>query len=306
MVRVLLYAEKPSQLSELAGFAEKHGLEAYALVFGNAEDVEKHSFEVFKRVYLANVEQPSPDQITEVLAKLYDELQPSIVAAIAAKNNTDVGARLAAQKKMPMFTEATLVELTEDRITVKRQVLGGRAVAKISSRLPVVVTIPAGVYSYTGKTGAEIVEVKAPEPKVKVTAVEPKKREAVNIETAEVVVGVGRGFRKKEDLAIAEELAQLLGGVVGGSRPIAADYGWLAEDRWIGISGKKIRPKLYIAIGISGAPQHMAATLDSKIIVAINKDKNAPIFQYADYGVVADLYKFLPIMIKKLREKLGS
>ncbi len=135
---------------------------------------------------------------------------------------------------------------------------------------------------------------------------EEKAREAVNIEEAEIVVGVGRGFKKKEDLKLAEELAELLGGVVGCTRPIAADYGWLSEDRWIGISGKKIKPKLYLAIGISGAPQHMSAVMDSKVIVAINKDKAAPIFQYADYGVVADLYKFVPILIKKIRERLGK
>ncbi|BES80587.1 electron transfer flavoprotein subunit alpha/FixB family protein [Pyrodictium abyssi] len=306
MMRALLYAEKPSQLPELAGFAEKHGLEAYVLVFGSPDEVKKNSFKAFKRVYVAAAEKPTPDQLAETLVKLYDELRPSLVAAVAAKNNVDAGARLAAWKKIPMFTEATVVELAEDKITVKRQVLGGRAIARISSQLPAIVAIPAGVYSYSGDTGAETVEIEAPEPRIKVTAVEPKKHEAVNIEAAEVVVGVGRGFRKKEDLAMAEELAQILGGVVGGSRPVVADYGWLSEDRWIGISGKKIKPKLYIAIGISGASQHMAATLDSKIIVAINKDKNAPIFQYADYGVVADLYKFLPILIKKLREKLGK
>jgi len=84
--------------------------------------------------------------------------------------------------------------------------------------------------------------------------------------------------------------------------PIAADYGWLPEDRWIGISAKKIRPKLYVALGISGAPQHMAGAMDSKLIVAVNKDKNAPIFQYADYGVIGDLYQVVPALIRRLEE----
>ena len=119
------------------------------------------------------------------------------------------------------------------------------------------------------------------------------------------MVGVGRGFKAKEDLDMAFELAKVLGGEVGCSRPIAADYHWLDEDRWIGISGKKIRGKLYIAIGISGAPQHIMAANDVKVIVAINKDKNAPIFEYADYGVVADLYQFLPVFLERLKTRLG-
>ena len=102
---------------------------------------------------------------------------------------------------------------------------------------------------------------------------------------------------------MAEELAEVLNGAVGASRPIVADYGWLPEDAWIGISGKKIRPKLYLAIGISGAPQHITAAMDSKLIIAINNDKNAPIFQYSDYGIVGDLYKILPILIGRLKEK---
>jgi len=100
-------------------------------------------------------------------------------------------------------------------------------------------------------------------------------------------------------------LAEALGGEVGCSRPIAADYKWLDEDRWIGISGKKLRGRLYIAVGISGAPQHIMAANDVKVIVAINKDKNAPIFEYADYGIVGDLYQILPILTRRVRELRG-
>jgi electron transfer flavoprotein alpha subunit len=97
-------------------------------------------------------------------------------------------------------------------------------------------------------------------------------------------------------------LAKALGGQVGCSRPIAADLKWLSEDHWVGLSGHKVRPKLYLAIGISGQPQHIAGILDSRIIAAINSDPSAPIFQYADYGVVEDLYKIVPILIKKVSE----
>ena len=98
----------------------------------------------------------------------------------------------------------------------------------------------------------------------------------------------------------------MLGAQIGCSRPIAADLKWLSEDHWVGLSGKKVAPKLYLAIGISGAPQHLAGITDAKIVVAVNNDKSAPIFKNADYGVVADLYEFIPVLIKKLKEKLSK
>ena len=309
MVRVLVYASSPAQLRGLAGLASSLGAaEAYAVTPGAPGEVEANAYSVFTRVYRVEAERLTPGQLAELLEGLYAEHQPDLVAGAAVKDCVDAGSRLAARHTLPMFTEAAGVELADGGLRVRRQVLGGRAVAVLESGLPAVVAVKPQLWEEKapGEKGAEVVPLKPPAPVVEEEAWEPKRREAVDIESADVVVGVGRGFRRREDLAMAEELARLLGGVVGASRPIVADYGWLSEDRWIGISGKKIRPKLYIAIGISGAPQHMAAAMDSKIIVAVNKDKNAPIFQYADYGVVADLYQFLPVLVKKLREKLGA
>ncbi len=308
-MRVLVYAENGSQLRGLAGLLSTLGLSAEAtLVAGPRSSVVENAYKVLGRLHHVEAERLTAGQLAEALRGLYAEVSPLLVIGPASKNATDAGSRLAATHNLPMLTEARPVEVREDGIVAERQVLGGRAVARLRAGLPAVVTVDTRLYEEKAEgleKGAEIRAHPAPPATVEILGFEPKKHEAVNIEEAEVVVGVGRGFRRKEDIAMAEELAELLGGVVGASRPIVADYGWLSEDRWIGISGKKIRPKLYIAIGISGAPQHMAAAMDSKIIVAINKDKNAPIFQYADYGVVADLYKFLPLLIKKLRERLS-
>ncbi len=304
-MRILVYTDNPETLTDLAGFvSELGGGEAYAVAVGEKEAIERHAYNVFRKVYYLAVEKVLPDQLVEVVSRIHDEVKPELVVGPASKNGNEVGARLAARKDLPMYTEITGMEQEGGELKITRQVLGGRSIAVIRASPPIVVTIPLKKYRFEGETGAPIEAIEVPEPKLALVGVEEKVREAVDIEAAEIVVGVGRGFRKKEDLGMAEKLAELLGGVVGCSRPIAADYKWLSEDRWIGISGKKIRPKLYIAIGISGAPQHMAAAMDSKIIVAINKDKNAPIFEYADYGVVADLYKLLPALIKKLEEKL--
>jgi electron transfer flavoprotein alpha subunit len=146
----------------------------------------------------------------------------------------------------------------------------------------------------------------APTSRLKIAAVEEKSRGAVRLEEADIIVSVGRGFKKKEDIQMAFELAKVLGGQVGCSRPIAADLKWLPEEHWVGLSGKKVKPKLYLAVGISGQPQHIAGILDSRIIAAINNDPSAPIFQNADYGVVEDLYKIVPILINKISKLKGG
>ncbi len=126
-------------------------------------------------------------------------------------------------------------------------------------------------------------------------------RGGVDLENAEIIVAVGRGIGKKENLALIEELAELLGAAIGSSRPIV-DAGWLPYEHQIGSSGQIVHPKLYIGLGISGAMQHIVGMKNSKCIVAINKDSEAPIFKLAHYGIVEDLFKVVPVLIEKLKE----
>jgi electron transfer flavoprotein alpha subunit len=116
---------------------------------------------------------------------------------------------------------------------------------------------------------------------------------------------VGRGLDKKEDLKLAEDLAGVLGGAVGCTRSIAEDYGWMPEATYIGLSGRTIRPKLYISLGVSGQVQHVAGIRDSKIIVGIDTNENAPIFAAADYGIVGDLHEAAPLLTAALKERIG-
>jgi len=120
--------------------------------------------------------------------------------------------------------------------------------------------------------------------------------ETVDLVAATRVVGVGRGFGAQEDLALAQNLAQALGAEVACSRPITESEGWMAKERYVGVSGAVIKPDLYVAVGISGQVQHMVGVSGAKTIVAINKDKNAPVFKHADYGIVGDLYEVLPAL----------
>jgi electron transfer flavoprotein alpha subunit len=129
-----------------------------------------------------------------------------------------------------------------------------------------------------------------------------KPKGSVNLEKAEIIVSAGRGIGKKEGLGIIQQLADILHGEVGGSRPVCLDYHWLSEERQVGLSGKRVKPKIYIAVGISGQVQHIAGMRGSKTVIAINKDKNAPIFNECDYGIVGDLYTVLPRLIENLKK----
>jgi len=274
-------------------------VEKYAvLVSSNPEKVKG-----FDKLYV--VKSGSIYTSFQSVLKIVSDVAPEVIVAVNMKDCVDLMSRVAASTNRFMVTEVALITKNGSDVYLARPILGGRALAYYKFTNGIAFTVAKGKFQpIEGQEEPEVIEV-APEANgYEVLGVEEKKRGAVDIESADIVVGVGRGFKAKEDLAMASELAHILGGEVGCSRPIAADFGWLDEDRWIGISGKKIRPKLYLPIGISGAPQHIMAANDSKIIVAVNKDKNAPIFNYSDYGVVADLYQFIPALIKVLKERL--
>lgn len=134
-----------------------------------------------------------------------------------------------------------------------------------------------------------------------VTGEQTKPVEHVDLTAARRIVGCGRGFRAEDDLAMARDLATVLGAELGCSRPIAEGQGWLEKDRYIGISGQHVGPEIYVAVGISGQIQHTAGMHDSRVVVAVNNDPKAPIFSQADYGLVGDLYEVLPALTDALR-----
>ncbi len=310
MSTVLIFSNNPQSFTDAIGFLEvlkQKGLNVDKIIgvtsnSANIEDIKKLGFQ---ELYLYD-SKSTDDQIAKGLYQLVKKYSPNIILSSSSKTNNSILAYLSGLLSLPMLTEISdLLNATSDTLILSRSVLAGRANSIESVKLPAIITITPKKFTPSNSTATNNIKLDnlpLQDTTVKIVEVMPKKREGVKIEDAEIVVGVGRGFKSKDDLKLAFELASLLGGEVGCSRPIAADLRWLPEDRWIGISMKKIRPKLYIAVGISGAPQHMSA-VDAKIIVAINKDKNAPIFSYADYGIVADLYQFLPILIDKLKKK---
>ncbi|UCD19638.1 MAG: electron transfer flavoprotein subunit alpha/FixB family protein [candidate division WOR-3 bacterium] len=220
----------------------------------------------------------------------------------------DFAPSLATQLGFPFTTDCIGVEMVDGRIRVTRQLYDGKmdAHVQLAESTSYVLTVRSGICpAEQGGLSAEVEKIESP-----VVSQPDHKRfieyiEAVvgdvDITKADVVVGVGRGIKEQANLPLVEDFAKAIGGVVACSRPIV-DANWLPKDRQVGSSGKTVKPKLYIAIGISGAFQHIAGMKNSDTIIAINKDSNAPIFNEADYGIVDDLFKVLPALKNKILE----
>lgn len=215
---------------------------------------------------------------------------------------------LAAQLESPFATDCLDVEIEKNTLTVTRQMYDGKLNAKVKLRESpsYLLSIRSGCSpAEDSNLKAEIINMDSP------LTTTPDYRKFIeyieaavgdiDITKSDIVVGVGRGIKEKENLALVEDFAKAIGGVVACSRPIV-DAEWLPKDRQVGSSGKTVKPKLYIALGISGAFQHIMGMKNSETIIAINKDANAPIFNEADYGIVDDLFKVLPALKEKIVE----
>ncbi len=259
------------------------------------EGVAEESRKFFNEVYLLNAGDFDPSAYSDALSELAKELGVEAVVMESTSKGVSVASMLSVKLGFPCVTEVKQIE--GDR--VKRTALGA-AEATIKVEFPAILCVKPG--SFERVEGTANGEIKSVEKSFerKISLVEFREREkGVDVSEAEVVVCAGRGVKKKEDLGMLEELAKLLNGAVGVSRPLSADLKWMPN--WIGMSGVTVKPKLYLGVGVSGQIQHIAGIRDSKIIVAINTDPNAPIFENADYGIVGDLYQVVPKLIEKLK-----
>src|SRR3990167_6635826 len=247
------------------------------------------------------------DIVVDCLFSLINQYKPEILLIGGTRLGKEVAPRIAQKFGAGCATDCVDFSLEHEKLIVKRFVLGGRFIAtQRFLRKPQIVTIPPrrfGKRLDAARTGEIIKTIpKLAEPKTQVLETKDKTPKELRIEEADIIVSVGRGLRKKEDLVLIESLAKALGGVVGCSRSVAADLKWLPEEHWVGLSGHKVKPKLYIAIGISGQVQHIAGIRDAKSIIAINNDPNAPIFKACDYGIVGDLYDIVPALTNAIRK----
>lgn len=252
----------------------------------------------------------TPDAFTMALHGILQQASPAVVVMPHTYQARDLAPMLAARMRRPLISDVIGISGTGASATFVRPMFQGKLVADVRpvGEGPFFVTVQIGAFRADAVhrgSGAPVTRVDV---SVDTNAIRQKPeapfqeaRQAVDLSQAERIVAVGRGIKAQENIALAEKLAKAMGAEVAASRPIC-DSGWLPMERQIGSSGQTVAPKLYVALGISGAIQHLVGMKGSRTIVAVNKDADAPIFEVADYGIVGDLFEVVPAMIAELEK----
>jgi electron transfer flavoprotein alpha subunit len=254
------------------------------------------------------------DGFAAALAELIRARQPRLVVFSHTYQVRDFAPKLAASLDGGFVSDCLGYRQESERLVFVRQVFQGKFCADVefTGAGPNLVSFQASAFREdAAKRGAAPAKISAFSPHLSADVIRAKPgerfreaKQAVDLTQAEVIVAVGRGIKAQENLALAEQLAGVLGAEIGASRPIC-DNGWLAMDRQIGSSGQTVAPKLYIGLGVSGAIQHQVGMKGSRVVVAINKDQEAPIFEVATYGLVGDLFEVVPPLIEEIKKLKG-
>ncbi|MDR5695748.1 MAG: electron transfer flavoprotein subunit alpha/FixB family protein [Armatimonadota bacterium] len=249
-----------------------------------------------------------PEVYLRVLESLIAQRTPRVVLVANTSIGMDLAAPLSSRLEMPLVAYCRKVWAEGGKVLAQSQIYGGKLMAEVVLEDRGILAVMAGSFPPDAGKASGNPQVEAvPLPPLDgvrtrfVSLVEPDASD-VDITRQEILVAVGRGIGDKENLPLAEELADELGGVVCASRPLI-DNGWLPKTRQVGKSGLTVKPKLYLAAGISGAPEHIEGMKDAELIIAINSDPRAPIFDIAHYGVVGDLFEILPAIAEALRQR---
>ncbi len=288
LVAVLLGQKIENQANELIGFG--------------ADKVYVIDNSLFEKLQAA--------PYVSALTSLAKEYEPDILLIGSTKRGKEVASRVATRLETGCVPDCIHLSIEEDgRLLMGRMVYGGNAVATHFSRVkPQIATVPPRVFEkleYEDRNGEIVkVDVEIENTRTEVVGIKEIEAAKVKIEEAKIVVAGGRGVEKKEDFKLLEELAETVGGQVAYTRPLCEDRKWFTE--WVGLSGHKVQPALYVGCGISGVIQHVAGIRESKVIVAINKDPEAPIFDVTDYIVIGDLYEIVPALSVALKKLLKT
>jgi len=253
----------------------------------------------------------TPDGYSDAMERVVRKLDPQLVVMPHTYLVRDYAPKLAARFGKSLISDCIRAQVSGSAITFTRRIFLGKLDADVVSdgEAPVFATFQSGAYrpdQAVKGSGAAIEEMPVEVGEIRMTPEAPfqEVKQAVDLSKADIIVAVGRGIKSKDNLALAEKLAAALGGDLAASRPIC-DAEWLPIDRQIGSSGQTVAPKLYVALGISGAIQHLVGMKNSGTIVAINKDPEAPIFDIADYGIVGDLFEAVPVLTEEIKKIKG-
>ena len=271
-----------------------------------AEDAQTLIASGADKVFVLKGDNPWPESYATAISELAAKEAPTVMLIGATLRGKDLAAKVAAQLKTGLVTDAFAVRTEDGAIETDRMMYGGLAVCTEIVGEKGMITVPLHIYEAsikdTSRAGEVITLEVITEGTMVVGNVCPIIRKGADITTADKLVCVGRGVGKQEDMELATQLAAALGAEIGCTRSIAEDYHWLPNESYIGLSGQRVKPSLYLSMGISGQVQHVAGIRDSKIIVAIDSNENAPIFGAADYGIVGDLYQIVPLLTEAIKK----
>ena len=275
-----------------------HAVKDLTEVLGAADSVALVEDEALKNY--------TPETYRRVIAELARQKNPRLILVANSAMGMDLAAGLSGELGMPLVAYCKDLRAEDGALVAVSQLYGGKIlVESVIENGKGIVSIIAGAFKAEPgkKSGAPEVETLAcPDlgaPRIRFKSLLRPQSGDVDITKENVLVSVGRGIQRKDNIPMVEELARSLGGTLSASRPIV-DNGWLAKTRQVGKSGMTVKPKLYLAVGISGAPEHLEGMRDAELIIAINPDAGAPIFDVAHYGVAADLFDIVPMLTERI------
>jgi electron transfer flavoprotein alpha subunit len=318
MAKILVYIEQRNGLIKKSSFeaaktasdlALKLSTTAEAVIIGNEianlDMIGGYGIKKINFLKHSDLQNYSSSAYNECLVKFISDNGFDIIIMAATSLGKDLAPHVAAKLDAGLAMDCVGLTLENNDIIALRPVYAGKAIinVKINSHIKVFVLRP-NIFSAgePSNTNAEVLIVNLETVNLSVRVVDIKKSEGkLDVAEADIIISGGRGMKGPEHFHLIEELAQTLGAASGASRAVV-DAGWRPHSEQVGQTGKTVSPNLYIAIGISGAIQHLAGMRSSKYIVAINKDKDAPIFQVADYGIVGDIFEVLPKLIEEVKK----
>ena len=280
-------------------------------VAGLAQEIAAYDLEKVICAMNPKLAEYTPDAYADGMQQIVKQVDPNFVFLTHTYQVRDFAPKLAARFGKSLISDCIRAKAEGGKIGFTRRIFLGKLDADVVSdgEAPVFATFQTGAYrpdQAVKSSGAPVenVAVEIGDVRMKPEAPFQEAKQAVDLTKAEVIVAVGRGIKSKDNLALAEKLAEVLGGDLAASRPIC-DAEWLPIDRQIGSSGQTVAPKLYVALGISGAIQHLVGMKNSGTIVAINKDPEAPIFDIADYGIAGNLFEAVHVLTEEIKKIKG-
>ena len=307
LTHVWVFSDNVERYAELMAGARQWGQQVYAIVQGSEQAARVKPLGADGIIVLEKTsELQRIENYAETLAAPIRAKGNGLLLMAATKRCKALGARLSIQLDAALVNDATAVSVDENALFAEHRMYGGLAFGKEKLNSPLaIITLAPGILEPVAANPAHdcpvvTAEWVAPQQEILCQERRAKSLSSVDLSKAKRVVGVGRGLAAQDDLSMVRELAAVLGAEVGCSRPIAEGENWMERERYIGVSGVLLKSELYLTLGISGQIHHMVGGNGAKVIVAVNKDKNAPIFNYADYGLVGDIYKVVPALIAQL------